>query len=212
MAVTGTPRVAVTVGTRTRSAALDRTAGPRSSASSLFFKYTVVEEDSDTEGVSIAANAISLNGATITATDDSTDAVLTHPAVPADPTRKVGSGSALAQRQGGSAPTPAAPPLDGLRQPAYAYHMPRHEERHAPQAPRRARLFRNGRNQALRIPRDLEFAADEVILHREDDRLVVEPVKRKRTLAEILPQLEPIAEEFPEIPDPPVRSEDVFRP
>ena len=51
-----------------------------------------------------------------------------------------------------------------------------------------------------------------VILHREDDRLVVEPVKRKRTLAEILPQLEPIAEEFPEIPDPPVRSEDVFRP
>jgi hypothetical protein len=32
------------------------------------------------------------------------------------------------------------------------------------------------------------------------------------TLAEILPQLEPIAEEFPEIPDPPVRSEDVFRP
>ncbi len=94
MAVTGTPRVAVTVGTRTRSAALDRTAGPRSSASSLFFKYTVVEEDSDTEGVSIAANAISLNGATITATDDSTDAVLTHPAVPADPTRKVGSGTA----------------------------------------------------------------------------------------------------------------------
>ena len=70
-------------------------------------------------------------------------------------------------------------------------------------APRGARLFRNGRNQALRIPRDLEFAADEVILHREDDRLVVEPVKRKRTLAEILPQLEPIAEEFPEIPDPP---------
>ena len=121
-------------------------------------------------------------------------------------------GSALAQRQGGSAPTPAAPPLDGLRQPAYAYHMPRQEERHAAQAPRRARLFRNGRNQALRIPRDLEFAADEVILHREDDRLVVEPVKRKRTLAEILPQLEPIAEEFPEIPDPPVRSEDVFRP
>ena len=49
-----------------------------------------------------------------------------------------------------------------------------------------------------------------VILYREDDRLVVEPVKRKRTLAEIFPQLEPIAEEFPEIPDPPVRSEDIL--
>ena len=76
VAVTGTPRVAVTVGTRTRSAALDRTAGPRSSASSLFFKYTVVEEDSDADGISIAADSIRLNGATITATDDSTDAVL----------------------------------------------------------------------------------------------------------------------------------------
>ena len=88
VAVTGTPRVAVTVGTRTRSAALDRTAGPRSSASSLFFKYTVVEEDSDTDGVSIAANSISLNGGSIKAVaDGTTDAHLT--AVLDDATRKV---------------------------------------------------------------------------------------------------------------------------
>ncbi len=39
VAVTGTPLVAVTVGSRTRSAALESTAGPRSSASSLFFVF-----------------------------------------------------------------------------------------------------------------------------------------------------------------------------
>ena len=41
---------------------------------------------------------------------------------------------------------------------------PRREGHAAPQAPRQARLFRNGRNQALRIPRDLEFPGDTVIL------------------------------------------------
>ena len=39
VAVTGTPLVAVTVGSRTRSAAIESTAGPRSSASSLFFVF-----------------------------------------------------------------------------------------------------------------------------------------------------------------------------
>jgi antitoxin VapB len=79
-----------------------------------------------------------------------------------------------------------------------------------PEAPRRARLFRNGRNQALRIPRELEFPGDEVILHKEDDRLIVEPVARRRTLAEILPELKPLTEGFPEPADPPAQREDIF--
>ena len=33
---------------------------------------------------------------------------------------------------------------------------------------RHARLFRNGRNQAVRIPREFELEADEVIVYRED--------------------------------------------
>ena len=65
------------------------------------------------------------------------------------------------------------------------------------------RGFRNGRNQALRIPRDLEFPGSEVILHKEDDRLIVEPVARPRTLAEILPGLTPLTEDFPEFTDSP---------
>jgi tRNA(fMet)-specific endonuclease VapC len=45
------------------------------------------------------------------------------------------------------------------------------------------RLFRNGRNQALRIPRELEVAADEAIVRKDGDRLIVEPVRKGRLLA-----------------------------
>ena len=76
--------------------------------------------------------------------------------------------------------------------------------------PRRARLFRNGRNQALRIPREFEFAAREVLIYREADRLVIEAVHKLPTLAEILPKLSPLEEEFPNIEDPGAEPEDIF--
>ena len=44
--------------------------------------------------------------------------------------------------------------------------MPR-DEPNVPIPVRHARLFRNGRNQAVRIPREFELAADEVIIYRE---------------------------------------------
>lgn len=75
---------------------------------------------------------------------------------------------------------------------------------------RHARLFRNGRNQALRIPREFELPGEEVIMYREDGKLIIEPVTKPRTLAEILSSLEPIDEEFPRIDDPPVPDEDIF--
>ena len=40
---------------------------------------------------------------------------------------------------------------------------------------RHVRLFRNGRNQALRIPREFELEGDEAILRKEGDRLVIDP-------------------------------------
>lgn len=58
---------------------------------------------------------------------------------------------------------------------------------------RRVRLFRNGRNQALRIPRDLELPGDEAILRQEGERLIVEPVLKQGILA-VLATLEPVAE------------------
>ena len=74
----------------------------------------------------------------------------------------------------------------------------------------RLSLFRNGRNQALRIPRDFELDSDEVILRKEDGRLIIEPVPRGRKLKELLDQWEPLEEEFPDVEDVPVEPEDIF--
>jgi len=63
---------------------------------------------------------------------------------------------------------------------------------------RHVRLFRNGRNQAVRIPRELELASDEAILRKEGDRLILEPVHKGRLLA-LLATLEPIEEAFPDV-------------
>jgi antitoxin VapB len=62
------------------------------------------------------------------------------------------------------------------------------------------RLFRNGRNQALSIPRDLELPGSEAVLRKEGHRLIVEPVDRPSLLA-ILARWSPLDEELPEIDD-----------
>lgn len=62
-------------------------------------------------------------------------------------------------------------------------------------AARRASLFRNGRNQAVRIPRGLEMPGDEVLMHKDGDRLILEPAPRESLLA-LLATLEPIEEDF----------------
>ena len=43
---------------------------------------------------------------------------------------------------------------------------------------RTARLFRNGRNQAVRLPVDFEIDADEVLVEREGERVVLIPIPR----------------------------------
>jgi antitoxin VapB len=74
---------------------------------------------------------------------------------------------------------------------------------------RRVRLFRNGRNQAVRIPVEFELPGNEAIVHRDGDRLVIEPL-RKRGLVALLKSMKPLSEDFPDIADPPPRREDVF--
>jgi len=66
---------------------------------------------------------------------------------------------------------------------------------------RHVKLFRNGRNQAIRIPVEFELPGDEAIMHRDGDRLVIEPV-RKRGLIALLKTMKPLEEDFPEIDDP----------
>jgi antitoxin VapB len=67
-------------------------------------------------------------------------------------------------------------------------------------AHRNVKLFRNGRNQAVRIPREFELPGNEAVMRREGDRLVIEPISPRRSLSQVLEALEPI-EDFPEIPD-----------
>ena len=62
------------------------------------------------------------------------------------------------------------------------------------------RLFRNGRNQAVRIPRDLELPGSEALLRKEGNRLIVEPLPRL-SLLEVLAKWGPLDEEFPDIDD-----------
>ena len=66
---------------------------------------------------------------------------------------------------------------------------------------RRVRLFRSGRHQTVRIPVAFELPGDEAIMHRDGDRLVIEPV-RKRGLVGLLASMTPINEAFPDIDDP----------
>ena len=70
------------------------------------------------------------------------------------------------------------------------------------------RLFRNGRNQAVRIPREFEFPGEQVLIRKEGPRLVIEPAPRK-SLTELLDSWEPIEDEFPEIYDPPPDDVDI---
>jgi antitoxin VapB len=67
---------------------------------------------------------------------------------------------------------------------------------------RKVSLFRNGRSQAVRIPKEFELPGNEAVLRQEEGgRLVLEPVKRG-SLIEYLKNKEPLDVEFPEIDDP----------
>lgn len=63
---------------------------------------------------------------------------------------------------------------------------------------RHVRIFRNGRNQAVRIPREFELDCDEAIMRRDENRLVIEPIKRGGLLA-TLATLSDLEEDFPDI-------------
>ncbi len=88
--VTGTPWVELTIGSKTRHAVYSR-----SWREYADFSYVVQEDDRDDDGISIPANALELNGGTITAADGTTDADLKHAPVGPDPDRKVDGSSAV---------------------------------------------------------------------------------------------------------------------
>jgi antitoxin VapB len=73
---------------------------------------------------------------------------------------------------------------------------------------RSAKLFRNGANQAVRIPKEWELPGNDALIHREGNKIVIEPAPKrppKGTAAalaqalEELAKLGPIDEEFPDV-------------
>ena len=74
---------------------------------------------------------------------------------------------------------------------------------------RHVKLFKNGRSQAVRIPRDFELEGDEVLMHREGRRLIVEPISSK-SFTELFAGWRPLNENFPDIQDPAAESVDLF--
>jgi antitoxin VapB len=67
--------------------------------------------------------------------------------------------------------------------------------------PRTASLFRNGRSQAVRIPKEFEFPGTQVLIRQEGQRVILEP-KPGKTLAEALGEMEALTEEeWPDVTD-----------
>lgn len=71
-----------------------------------------------------------------------------------------------------------------------------------PTPPREAKLFRNNKSQAVRIPADFEFPGDRVLIRRDGEKLILEPVRRKNLL-DILAELKPLGPQdaFPDVDD-----------
>ena len=76
--------------------------------------------------------------------------------------------------------------------------------REAPQ--RHAALFRNGRNQAVRIPRVFELEGTEVLIRKEGEQLILTPIRPNRVL-DLLATWAPLdeADALPEVEDLPTQ-------
>jgi antitoxin VapB len=77
------------------------------------------------------------------------------------------------------------------------WHMPKGlmTEKHV-------KLFKNGRNQAVRIPREFELPGGEAIIRKDGQRLIIEPAPPRSLLA-VLAALPTLDEEFPPMEDLP---------
>ncbi len=63
---------------------------------------------------------------------------------------------------------------------------------------RYVKLFRNGRNQAIRIPREFELPGEDAVLRKEGEGLIIEPAPLSSPLTK-LATLRPLDEDFPPI-------------
>jgi antitoxin VapB len=81
--------------------------------------------------------------------------------------------------------------------------------------PKEVKLFRNNRSQAVRIPAEFELPGDRVLIHREGDKLIIEPVTKPSNIVELIADWRkdtPLGPEdqFPDIEDVPAKPENIF--
>ncbi len=67
---------------------------------------------------------------------------------------------------------------------------------------RQVKLFKNGRSQAVRIPREFELPGEDAIMRKEGSRIIIEPAPARSLLAR-LKTLQPIEDDFGPIDDLP---------
>jgi antitoxin VapB len=84
-----------------------------------------------------------------------------------------------------------------------------------PSRPKEAKLFRNNRSQAVRIPVEFELPGDRVLIRREGGKLIIEPVTKPSTISELLAEWQKEAplgpeDQFPDIKDMPAQPETIF--
>ena len=80
--------------------------------------------------------------------------------------------------------------------------MLRHMLKKGPSPERHVRVFRNGRNQAVRIPREFELPTEDAVMRKEGNRLIIEPAPPK-SLRAVLAGLKPLRESLPHVSDLP---------
>jgi antitoxin VapB len=81
--------------------------------------------------------------------------------------------------------------------------------------PKEAKLFRNNRSQAVRIPVEFELPGDRVLISREGSKLIIEPVSKPADIVELLEAWKkeaPIGpdDEFPDMEDMPAFPENIL--
>ncbi|EJJ28583.1 AbrB/MazE/SpoVT family DNA-binding domain-containing protein [Rhizobium sp. CF142] len=77
------------------------------------------------------------------------------------------------------------------------------------------KLFRNNRSQAVRIPAEFELPGDRVLIHREGNKLIIEPVTKPSNIVELIAAWKNEAplgpeDQFPDIEDMPAKPENIF--
>lgn len=69
---------------------------------------------------------------------------------------------------------------------------------------RRVKLFQNGRNQAVRIPREFELPGEDALMRKDGQRLIIEPIA-SRSLVALLKTLSPIDDDLAPITELPTK-------